>query len=207
MNNINNKIIEPVNIEYQKIDTLVPTSFANFLETELTNMNSWMYVPSASGHETVYDSADTNIIDSSQFSHIIYDFEYRISSRIWEYVSPMLWFLEDRTGYRVMDIGRIKANLLLPGDTKKNNYNPPHTDMEMKGYTSMVYYVNDSDGDTRIFDKHIEDTHVNLTMTNSNIPKKGSAILFPSTQYHCSSNPIDYKTRIVINFVLKLSKS
>lgn len=203
----NNITTETPQIDYQKIDNLIPVTYANFLDQELTNMNTWMYVNSASGDDKHIDKTDKNIIDSYQFSHIIYDFEYRISSHMWTHVKPMLWFLEDRTGYRVTDIGRIKANLLLPNGSNNTNYNAPHTDTDIGGYTSMVYYVNDSDGDTRFFDKHIVDGPLNLNLVKNNSPKKGSAILFPSTQYHCSSNPIQSKTRLVINFVLKLSKT
>ena len=202
----NNRASETPQIEYQKIDNLIPISFANFLESELMNMNSWLYVDSASGTDNHINKIDKNIIDSCQFSHIIYDFEYKISSHMWNHVRPMLWFLEDRSGYRVIDIGRIKANLLLPNGSNETNYNAPHTDTDISGYTSMVYYVNDSDGETRFFDKDVADGPLNLNLVKNNSPKKGSAILFPSTQYHCSSNPIRSKTRLVINFVLKLSK-
>lgn len=204
--NLENSTSKVSSIEFQSIDNLLPAGFANFLELELLNMNNWLYIDSASGIYNQYELTNKNIVDSCQFSHMIYDFEYKISSPLWEHVKPMLWFLEDRTGYKILEIGRIKANLLLPNNTQKNNYNPPHVDTDIAGYTSMVYYVNESDGDTRLFDKYLEDTHVDLTMTTSNTPEKGSAILFPSTQYHCSSNPINYKTRIVINFVLKLAK-
>lgn len=207
MHNYNLKNKETPIIEFQKIDNLIPESFINLLEIELMNMSSWLYVDSASGRSNSFDQEDNNIVDSFQFSHIIYDFEHGVSSHLWDQIKPMLWFLEEKTGYKVHDIYRIKANLLLPCNTEKNNYNIPHTDHDLKDYTSMVYYVNHSDGDTKIFNEHIDSGPYNLTLSKNNSPQKGSAILFPSTQYHSSSNPIQSKTRFVINFVLKLSKS
>ena len=46
---------------------------------------------------------------------------------------------------------RIKVNmtmLFLNAPT----FNPPHTDTDGEGYMSLVYYLNDSDGDTFFFD-------------------------------------------------------
>ena len=56
----NNRASETPQIEYQKIDNLIPISFANFLESELMNMNSWLYVDSASGTDNHINKIDKN---------------------------------------------------------------------------------------------------------------------------------------------------
>lgn len=192
-------------VEFRKIDELLPKGFQDYLEKEFSNMNGWLYLNSASGIKDAFDKDDKNIVDSPQFTHMIFDPEQGVTSPLFEYVKPILWFLEDRTGYRALELGRIKANLLLPNNTTANNYNPPHIDSGNKDYTSMVYYVNDSDGDTRIFNNYVQQDFYNLKLIESNTPKKGSAILFPSTRFHCSSNPINSSTRVILNFVFKLT--
>ena len=83
---------------------------------------------------------------------------------------------------------------------KKTNYQPIHLDKPSKGYMSLLYYVNDSDGDTIFFDK-------NIRMIKRVNPKKNRAILFDSNILHAGSNPIKSKKRIVINTIFKMEKT
>ena len=84
----------------------------------------------------------------------------------------------------------MKTNLLL--NNKANCFNSVHIDYP-EDHINLIYYVNNSDGDTFIFDdgkiKNIR-------------PKKGRILLFDGKYEHASSNPIESKYRSIISFNL-----
>lgn len=187
---------------YKHFIDLVPTSYSDFLLNEFQNNTSWMFTPSASNVNDNYDKNDPNIRDSTQFVHAILGYNNPVSS-LFQTVVPIVWFFEKESGYKVKNILRIKANCLVrDGDEQK--YNPPHVDVYEPGCVSLVYYINDSDGDTVLFDKMIQQGHNNLTPIHRVSPKKGSVFMFPSNQLHASSCPIESRQRLVINFILEL---
>lgn len=61
------------------------------------------------------------------------------------------------------------------------------------GGRTVLYYVNDSDGDTYFFD--------DIECIKRVPPVKGTAAVYPSNTYHASSTPIKTETRTVINIV------
>jgi hypothetical protein len=69
----------------------------------------------------------------------------------------------------------------------------------------MVYYVNDSDGDTFLFNEFYESGKVPelFTLYNRVSPKKNRLVIFESNRYHASSNPKLNQDRFIINFVLE----
>jgi hypothetical protein len=105
---------------------------------------------------------------------------------------------------------RIKSNLQTKDvDFKKNQYNLPHVDTEWSTKSlTLIYYVNDSDGDTFFFeesfknDKELNDVKFldNLTVYRRVSPKKGRVVLFRSDIVHAGSHPKKNDTRIVLNY-------
>ena len=87
---------------------------------------------------------------------------------------------------------RIKANLLQP-HPDAGEHHPWHTD-STESYTSMIYYINDSDGDT----------FLNKTETKRITPKANSAVIFPSNLWHASSNPTKGR-RMVLNYMVEMT--
>ena len=69
---------------------------------------------------------------------------------------------------------------------------------------SVLYYVNDSDGDTLIFDKNYPSEPKDMKILARYQPKKGACAIFNSTIYHASCNPINSNKRIVINYILEI---
>ena len=141
---------------------------------------------------------DTNTIDTPYLVHSICN-DGQSTSPHFEQVSEMLKYLDIERGEYSFD--RIKSNLCFNvSGYKKTNYQPIHLDKPSKGYMSLLYYVNDSDGDTIFFDK-------NIKVTKRVNPKKNRAILFDSNILHAGSNPIKSKKRIVINTIFKMEKT
>jgi hypothetical protein len=88
----------------------------------------------------------------------------------------------------------------------RKEYDNPHIDI---GYEHLVclYYVNDTDGDTFIFNRTkndgpiVKDAKPEILKRVS--PKKGRVVLFNGNRYHSSSGP-SKDTRCIINFNVKI---
>jgi hypothetical protein len=133
----------------------------------------------------------------SQFNHIFYG-ENQIQSEYYQFIEPALACIEKEINIKIKSILRIKTNLTtrwqLTEDEIKTLF---HKDQEEDRYLSLIYYVNDSDGDTIIRTK---DDDVKVT------PKSNKACYFKSNTLHAGMFPQISKKRIVINFVLELEE-
>jgi hypothetical protein len=197
-------MIEDPQDEYSLIPDLIPKSYATILEDELEKRLPWYYTPSASGDVKV-DENDKLIVDTPQLHHIFLDSDGTTSPHF-TLIQPMVWFLERYMKFEIKSLFRIKANLLLAGNSTLDNYNIPHIDHPRDDHISMVYYVNNSDGDTRIFDKTITDGEpIGLNCIGQFEPSKGRSLVFKSNRFHCSAPPVKHKNRMVLNFVMQIA--
>lgn len=188
--------------EYSVLNKLVPPSYAKILEDELTQTMPWYYTPSSSG-EVDIDQKDKNVVNFPQMHHVFLDSDGTTSPHF-VLIQPLIWFLEKELSINIISLNRIKANLLLQGDATLDNYNLPHIDHPGDDHISMVYYVNESDGDTRIFDKTVQEGHEDLNCIGQFKPEQGRALVFKSNRFHASAPPVKFKSRMIINFVLQI---
>ena len=196
-------MIEPI-----IIDDLIPTRFQLDLANELMCKTPYYFQPGTTltqqGAEYSNIIKDQYTIDSPQFVHpALFN---NVPSDKFNIIRPMLYFLEDKINRKIAEVRRIKVNCLLRNDTMftSNNYNIPHTDEETPRTMSMVYYVNDSDGDTFFFNEHWGQTQNGLSLYSRSSPKMGRAVIFDSIRFHAGSNPIKSDNRFVINITFKL---
>ena len=104
-----------------------------------------------------------------------------------------------------LDVFRVRAGLMTRHPFNGLNY--PHVDFHDPHYT-FLYYVNDSDGDTFIFNEKVDHKSTehkmpeSLTLMNRFTPKRGHAIIFNGLHYHASSTPEKHDGRIAININL-----
>lgn len=104
---------------------------------------------------------------------------------------------------------RIRRTFFVKGHSKKK-YNTPHVDLELiENYKSLVYYVEDSDGDTVFFkNKYNKDNKIVLdkeAIEDKRIsPKQGRAIYFNGDIFHSGNCPVNYEKRTIINFDFKI---
>lgn len=188
---------------YQIFDNMFPPSLVNDIENAFTSFeHNWHYMSSSSGVEDLHVDDDPLKKDCPQMIHVIYANEW--VSQHSQLVKSMLYFIEDKTQTHIKSIHRIKANLTVPDGKGINYYNTPHVDHESKNFLSMVYYVHNTDGDTVLFDKDAEAGSNNLSILEKVSPARGKCVVFPSTQYHSSSNPIMNNSRIILNFIFEV---
>jgi len=133
-----------------------------------------------------------------QFNHVFYA-NNEVTSDLFNLVIPLITVFELKTEYKIESILRAKANLLLnTPHTEENVKKAIHKDMNDKGYISLLYYVEDSDGDTIIYSKD-KKKEVNRVS-----PKANRAFIFKGDQWHNATPPKKYQTRKIINIIIKV---
>ena len=200
------------------VDELVPPTLQDEIENRLTFFDGWSYTPDTSAGAKL-DKNNKNLLESFQLVRMMYSREQGPMHEFYDLiVKPMMYFFEHKTGVPITEemLIRVKANLLTPIEGRTNDtHSMPHVDMTIPKTISMVYYVNETDGDTFFFDKYEgerdQDMHslhskhykqhnyMDLTVMHRQPPKKGSAIIFDANRYHASSNPT-VGARRIINF-------
>jgi hypothetical protein len=139
-----------------------------------------------------YKSINKNIFEYTQFTHEFISNE-KINSNSVDY--PMSIFETVATSFNFNSkVTRVKANLCPKVNIKNiNAHQTPHVDSDQNHWV-MIYYVNDSDGDTFLFDND------GLTIKHRITPKKGRIVLFNGNTLHAGMHPRTHDYRIVINF-------
>jgi hypothetical protein len=141
---------------------------------------------------------EKNIGDGFQFNHGFYS-NYTKSSY---FDLSFHIFLKFMTKHEIKSrsIVRCKANLTT--QKSENSLISPHIDYHFD-HKVFLYYVNDSDGDTIIYNEtwSEEKQQSNLTEKCRVTPKSGRGILIDGLTYHSPQSPIITPFRAVINFV------
>ena len=197
------------------IDDVVSKSYQDLIENELLGQNCpWYYKKDISYNVSDPRYADkTNTAKTPTLGHQFFNIESGI-------ITPGLHFLTLPIALETFNKAGVDHGLLIKSrsfmhfplaDAIRREHDTPHIDFD-QGHLVCLYYVNDSDGDTFIFDKTLADHHPDTDFSNVDFnivqkisPKKGRAIIFNGTIYHASSIP-STDVRCVINFNFMYSK-
>lgn len=109
-----------------------------------------------------------------------------------------------RNNVRIVDIMRMKINnqsKSIYDDYDENCCNEIHIDNEQPNNKTLVYYINDSDGDTFLFDKLFDEKtkEYDLNVLVRIEPKQGRCAVFDTARFHAPSNPIYFPRRYLLN--------
>lgn len=183
-------------IGYVIIDDFIDKDYQNYIEKLLLNPEmQWYFYPTTSDH--IGDVKLDNHYEAPQFVHTFYDYFLKENSHHLRTILTILKGLYLKTNIKELKLIRVKSNLqMMKSKNTEKNHTKPHIDMPEE-HIVLLYYVNDNDGKTFLFNK-------DLSIKNTITPKKGRALLFNGNLLHASSHPIDYETRLVINFDLKI---
>ena len=182
------------------IYNFLPKKFQDEIGLMMTaNSFPWYYRPrESSGRPKLNDPMYHYTHD---FVHTFYDDEQGPMSNYYTFLQPIKYFAEEK-GYPNNGFHRLKANLNLQDpDFKEGQCFEPHVDMPSP-HTVCIYYVNDSDGHTYIFDKMFDQSNPDQTKFGEYKtvkPIKGRAVFFNGLYYHAGSSPIKDQSRIIIN--------
>jgi len=189
-----------MNNKIHVIDNFLPDLEFEKLQEHILSVNfPWFYCEHVSLPPEENEIVDPLAVETDGFHHIFYDKEYDVESFAAEYLND---FTKDH-------FIRIRSSMKSPKlEFTSENYNLPHVDYFFP-HETMIYYLNDSDGDTRIFDQEFTQTKDNwdeqpekFTTKCRITPKANRLVWISGFRYHTASNPIESKRRIIININL-----
>ena len=168
------------------IDDSISKGYQNIVENFLGSDDfSWYFssnITEVGGKETI-----------SGFSDNLYQLEENIKKPGADLLIPILYESVDKyeKDRQIKELFRIRVGMFVKDQTDKPHQ--AHVDSPDLHYT-MLYYVNDSDGPTNIFDYKGEKVIQEIE------PKKGRAVIMTGDTYHSSSCPRNHINRIVVNY-------
>lgn len=174
-------------------DSVVENPAVNFISTQLRAKRvAWFHMP-------------YTVPEHDKFYHHKVSGVYQVRD-IWFYTHSLLegFGREQNADHKILmairslqvvpefDTHRlIRAQVNCVHRTQTAQITPPHRDFDAPGCV-YIYYANDSDGDTILFD---DDGNIEAEVT----PSAGHLVRMDSRQWHCQTTPIRTERRFVIN--------
>jgi hypothetical protein len=147
------------------------------------------------------DMLDPMAMETDGLNHMVYDREFNTRTNTFDFFIDFFKQLNVEFGYDFSHLIRARLGMKTPrvGFTEQN-YNLPHVDYYYP-HDTIIYYLNDCDGDTRIFEPVFNSLpEPTMFATKQRItPKANRMILFNGLQYHTASNPINSSRRVIFN--------
>ena len=201
---------------YKVIDNIIPKDFQNKLEN-IVNMSDfpWYFLDTINIDPQNKGYSDDLITDAPGLTHLVYDPDIdERSSYFYEDILPILNYLEQSINNKIKKVKRIRIRRTMqtPGHNK-NKYTPGHVDLSTYSqYYSLVYYIDESDGDTILFKNKFSEMTDTILYDKKEIltrvsPKKGRGFFFDGKIFHAGNCPINYKKRTIINFDFALENN
>lgn len=183
----------------------ISTKLSDYIENKILSNNdiSWQFSTETSSYTKDNSSFITkDTLDSFQFEHFIVSSKNGVLDPLLlsEVISPLVNEYQKNYSHfpNLTNVSRAKINILTQNNLSDNTYNIPHIDDNIEHFV-MIYYINDSDGDTYIFNETYDKTKKELTIYQRIKPKKGKFLVFDGKYFHSSSNPQKSTIRSVIN--------
>jgi len=177
-------------------DFLMPRE-QKILEANLLSRAKWMFLEDMS-----YSKNNPN--PSYGFVHVFKHPDQGIMSEFYNALVQMfLPKFEETLNTKIESIHYTRSFLQVPlAPEFVKSHNGIHVDLPIP-HIACVYYVNDSDGDTIIYNNLYGDNIENVALIENQrvTPKAGRAVFFDGSRYHCSSQPTK-RHRCIINFDL-----
>lgn len=180
-------------------DDFLSTAEIDEIKDFLLNPNTpWIYSEQTNSLEEGIAVANSKLVKASGqfFYHILGNGQPPIVGN--EIFINAIKKFNDKNGLLTYIITRIKANKVMRDQDSEGRHHLPHVDSGQK-HLVFLYYVNDSDGDTVIFDKKFGDNLDDMNIVRRISPKAGAAIVFDGSMYHASSSPSVSEYRCVVN--------
>jgi len=182
------------------IDQAVPTVIQDLLENiALGDKLNWFRLKQATYSEgtRMIFPLTADAVDVQQFAHTIYELDKPVS-QMFHTILPVITAIP----YTIKQMIRIKINLCVYAQMDNPNaHGMPHVDFtEIKEpLISAIYYINDSTGDTLIFNQRFGQ-NAPLTVKTRVTPKKGRLLVFDGALLHAGNTPRTNAPRLNINF-------
>jgi hypothetical protein len=174
-------------------DGVLTKDEANFVENFLVNPEfPWFFQPKSVSYSSEY-ADDDRYREISFFSHILHK-DYKERSNNCFLVTKALEQFTKVTGIKVGEIIRSQANLTHPINGPQVA-SVPHIDDFVRNHNVLIYYANDSDGETIIYE--------NGEIAARVPPKKNRFVIFDGSTFHSGMLPVKNATRLILNVNLE----
>ena len=181
-------------------EDIIPKSYQDAIEHNLLGemMSSWLMLNDISyGSDNPLNSSNPGLVHPIKV-------DGQIKSHLFNFLLPLIYISLDKINFTYHDTLMARSFLQFPRNASITNN--PHTDLTIP-HLVCLYYVNDTDGDTVIYNETIDTvshdmiTNTKFTVKQTISPKKGKIVLFDGKYYHSSSNPTSNR-RCIVNFDL-----
>ena len=190
------------------IDNVIDNTYQDALEAFFLKANfPWFYQSDISFFDDHLSQLGKDIRRRPGFSNLIHDTNNGPFNPF-HFVMPLLYAGASIKDLKITNITQARSFLLVPPNlhTDEDRRDRPHVDQPNPHYAA-IYYVNDADGDTYIYDKRFDNntdclSNINpasLPVLKRISPKKGRLVIFNGLYYHSSSQP-EHNARCIINF-------
>lgn len=175
------------------IKDIIPKSQQKFLYDIVTSLEfDWHYLDEVTYEKTIENKKSVpgfcNMLHSNGNSNVHANLFY-----------PILLEFLDKNNMKLKSLFRMRLGLLMNTAYSMPHlpysYNNPHVDMNEEHMVGL-YYLNDSDGDTVIFDQTEESS--SYTVKKRVSPEQGKFICFDGKHYHASTCPKMFTKRLVL---------
>jgi len=175
------------------IDDFLTPSYHKNLKQTIENVSfKWKYLQNV----TSYGDNEGTLNDYG-FSHTIFNARTgELESEHAQFFEPFMFQVSDTAKCN----GALRCRVdMVTHSSKEEFIHEPHVDFIGRQNVSSVYYVNDSDGDTIIYNEKEGAKLDNLTIKQRVSPKANRLLLFKGEFIHTGSTPLKNKRRILIN--------
>jgi hypothetical protein len=174
--------------EIIKIENFLPKKFHDEIKNFLFSYDfNWHFLNSV----TFKNTKNKN---SFGFSHEVFQKYENYQSEYFNFFWPITYQIPSKNEIEII---RIRIGMQTKLSINENLIDDPHVDFNFS-HKTLLYYVNDSDGDTIFYSKN----NFNKIIFQ-NTPKENTAIIFDGLIYHSSSHPTNTSARIAININYK----
>jgi hypothetical protein len=209
----------------QIIDNFFPEDkFQEFQSLILGPRMPWYYIPNISVPDWLVVE-DPLAVETDALQCLLYDKHRNYVSEEYTALEEYFYNMIIKLGYTKDNLMRIRATMKWPKPgLDPNTYNVPHIDSPRSNKT-IVFYLNDSDGDTRLFHQiqtPIESPPLQTDATKEQIdayaaqfirsgftvehcvtPKANRLLMFDGMQYHTAGHPFNVDRRVILNINLE----
>lgn len=183
------------------LDDIIDKKLQDEIENLLFDPHcSWHYNPytvtkeEESKHAEKYNLSNellNNVVDTQMFVHSITRGKHIDDEKTGLVCAEILKQFQTRADFPIEIVYRIQSNLQIrDGHISEEQHNVIHVDNYDPHYV-IIYYVNDTDGDTLFFNESSIIKRVS--------PKKGRILLFEGSNLHANQLPRKSLNRCVLN--------
>jgi hypothetical protein len=185
-----------------QLDDVIGRTYQDRIQTE-TGLMPWFF-QEESGRRTEVAAS------YSGFSNTVFHINDQSGGlpQLTALLLPLLLLFCDKASTPFQTLLRIRIGL-FPRTMIDVPHHNPHVDF-YQAHHNALYYVNDSDGDTVVFNETFHDVGMEqsaqytregrFTVAHRVSPQKGRMVGFNGSHYHASMHPMKHSARIAIAF-------